>query len=322
MLLLLLSCAADCPPGSVLGDDGLCYLTEAADTGASTCAELTWASAGQPYLLTYCTGCHSAGVTGEWRRGAPSGTDFETLAGARTWQDRIAARIAEGTMPPGGGAPADQTERLLAWIDCGASGTEAPLPAGQAAPTGDAMELGVYAESDAGELVVVRQVEQGTRDFGTVWSTERYTVSGAEAWWHGYTLLDADGESLRAVSFYPEIPLTESGTLAVEADVEEGGAAATEDWSVTVDIRDDAAPLDGREATWDFTEVLVVAGAEEHGWHLSESRGQVARWVILDEEQAFSALQIGESFTDGQGFPLSAESRWLERIVAPGGWSL
>jgi hypothetical protein len=26
MLLLLLSCAADCPPGSVLGDDGLCHL--------------------------------------------------------------------------------------------------------------------------------------------------------------------------------------------------------------------------------------------------------------------------------------------------------
>lgn len=320
MLLLLLSCQADCPVGSVLGDDGLCYLPE--DTGEEDCTSLTHASAGQPYLLTYCTGCHSTAVTGQWRRGAPEGTDFETLDGVHAWRERIAERIEAGTMPPGGGAPADQTARVLDWLSCGAPGTDTVLPIGQAAPVGDAVEVGVYAEGDGTELIVVRQVELGTRAFGSTWSTERYTISGENAWWHGYTLLDAEGAVLRAVTVYPEIALTSSGTLWVEADVEEAGISWTEDWSVSISLSEDAPPLDGREVTWEFTEVLVLAGEEEHGWHLSADRGMVARWMSLDAERSWSALQIGEASFAGEGFPLSIEGRWLERIVAPGGWGL
>ena len=225
-------------------------------------------------------------------------------------------------MPPGGGAPAEQTARVLDWLACGAPGSDNPLPLGQEAPRGDAVELGVYAEDDGMELLVVRQVELGTRDFGSTWSTERYTVSGENAWWHGYTLFGADGTVLRSVSLYPEVSLTGPGTVQVEADVEEDGMTWTEDWSVSLSQSEDAAPLDGREVTWDFTEVLVLAGEEEHGWHLSADRGMVARWMILDDERSWTALQIGEAFFAGEGFPLSSEGRWLERIVAPGGWSL
>ena len=320
MLLLLLSCQTDCPDGSLLGADGLCYLPE--DTGGIDCSSLTYASAGQPYLLTYCTGCHSTLVTDQWRRGAPEGSDFETLDGVHTWHERIAARIEAGTMPPGGGAPAAQTERMLDWLACGAPGLDNPLPVALDSPTGDAVEVGVYAEDDGTELTVIRQVEMGTRDFRSIWSTERYTISGENAWWHGYTVLDADGAVLRMVSLYPEVSLTGAGTVLVEADVEEAGITWTEEWSVSISQSEDAAPLDGREVTWDFTEVLVLAGEEEHGWHLSATRGMVARWMILDAERSWSALQIGEANFGGEGFPLSAQGRWQERIVAPGGWSL
>ena len=39
--------------------------------------------------------------------------------------------------------------------------------------------------------------------------------------------------------------------------------------------------------------------------------------------EALASVNIGmEASYGGDGFPLSALSRWQERIVAPGGWSL
>ena len=325
MLWLLLACKTDCPPGSTLGDDGLCYLSE--DTAAPAealpdCGNLTWQTAGQPYLLTYCTGCHSSGVTGEWRREAPEGVDFETLAGAQAWSERIAARIEAGDMPPGGGAVAIHTERMLDWVACGMPGEDNPLPVGEASPAGEAMEVGAWVEEDAGELLVVRESQIGTRGRPGEWSVERFVLSGGEAWWYGYALYTEDGDLVRAVDFDPGIPLDASGDLEVEAAVEDAGVAVTEVWSVSVDVAQTTSPFDGLQPDWSVTEVVVFADIEEHGWHLSESRGTVARWSLLDDERAWSAIQIGEVFYEGEGFPLRTDLRWLERVVAPGGWSL
>ncbi|MBX2798576.1 MAG: hypothetical protein KTR31_12920 [Myxococcales bacterium] len=112
------------------GTAALALLTLGCGTprAAETCDTLTWANTGAPVLTTWCTSCHSASSTGELRRGAPPGVDFDTLPGARSFA-RAIARTATGpapTMPPSGGPTADERERLAGWLACGLPGEALP----------------------------------------------------------------------------------------------------------------------------------------------------------------------------------------------------
>jgi uncharacterized membrane protein len=90
-----------------------------ADSG-DACADVSWATAGGPVLLTWCAPCHAAGLTRAQRQGAPVGVDLDTEAGALQWVDRVEAVVSgpAPTMPPAGGLDADARERLLAWVRC------------------------------------------------------------------------------------------------------------------------------------------------------------------------------------------------------------
>lgn len=83
---------------------------------------LSWENAGGPYMLTYCTGCHSSELPANQRQGAPAGINFDSIDDVRTWAPRIWARAADqnSSMPPVG-AP-HKTERALLgeWLACGA----------------------------------------------------------------------------------------------------------------------------------------------------------------------------------------------------------
>jgi len=94
----------------------------------SSCANApTWQNEIDPLLRTWCTTCHHSLLNGEERLGAPAGIDFDTLAGARSWSDRIRASAAMSpiTMPPAGGLSADERRALQEWVDCDTPGTEA-----------------------------------------------------------------------------------------------------------------------------------------------------------------------------------------------------
>lgn len=86
------------------------------------CAVLTWENYGEGEMRNWCTGCHSSGVVGANRNGAPSGVDFDDLVGVREHRERILARATgdNPTMPLVGGGDAEDRERLRQWLECGA----------------------------------------------------------------------------------------------------------------------------------------------------------------------------------------------------------
>lgn len=77
----------------------------------------TYDTFGKNFFDTYCTSCHSSARTGSARGGAPSGLNYDTLAGVRADLDGIDGEAAAGpdatntSMPEGLPKPT-QAERL------------------------------------------------------------------------------------------------------------------------------------------------------------------------------------------------------------------
>jgi hypothetical protein len=124
----------------------------------------------------------------------------------------------------------------------------------------------------------------------------------------------------RDVSFDEGVRLTEEGDWEIMVTIEEEGLSFEEVWDVSVQIMDSADPVDGRESSWQVEEVLVFAGEEEHGWHLSADRGIVAQWMVLDADRSWISIQSSDVMYSGTGFPINSDFRWIERLLASSGW--
>jgi mono/diheme cytochrome c family protein len=85
-------------------------------------AELSYESFGAPFFLSYCQGCHGSARAEGQRQGAPVAIAFDDAAAIRQHAERIWARAADqnATMPPVGGPPSREREKLGAWLACGA----------------------------------------------------------------------------------------------------------------------------------------------------------------------------------------------------------
>ena len=81
---------------------------------------LSYASFGQGFMTSYCTGCHHSLLPDGQREGAPMGVDLDTYADVQQWAERIVARVEteENPMPPGGGPRADEIVNIREWIAC------------------------------------------------------------------------------------------------------------------------------------------------------------------------------------------------------------
>jgi uncharacterized membrane protein len=79
----------------------------------------TWATWVEPFFLTYCTSCHAADAA--YRYGAPPSVTFDTPEQVLDRADRIIAALGPegGRMPPGGGVPVEDIDRLAAWLAAG-----------------------------------------------------------------------------------------------------------------------------------------------------------------------------------------------------------
>ncbi len=109
------------------------------DTGSSrasvckTSEDLTYQSFAGPFLLNWCTGCHSSSLGDDDRQEAPEDVNLDTLADVLYWSDRIELRLREARdMPPAGGLPEADRQAFLAWLECNAEsesgGFEPPPP--------------------------------------------------------------------------------------------------------------------------------------------------------------------------------------------------
>jgi hypothetical protein len=97
------------------GDDGGPPPDPCADTA------LTYDNFGEPFMLDWCRGCHSAGVPEGMRQGAPIDLNFDTLEQI-AFEAPIIKAMAGPTMPmmpPSGGPSVEERELLTEWIDCG-----------------------------------------------------------------------------------------------------------------------------------------------------------------------------------------------------------
>ncbi|MBX2802339.1 MAG: hypothetical protein KTR31_31955 [Myxococcales bacterium] len=88
---------------------------------------LTWHQAGEPFLDTWCTPCHSSAVTDQARLGAPVGNDYDTWSSVVPHASAIRDQLTTDPprMPPAGGADPVEIERFVDWLDCGLPGGEA-----------------------------------------------------------------------------------------------------------------------------------------------------------------------------------------------------
>lgn len=99
---------------------------------------LTWTSFGEPFVRSWCTGCHSSALGEADRQGAPLGVDLDRLDTVRAYSERIAVRaVDQRTMPPAGGPSAQDLDRLDEWLACGAPGVDPvdPIDSGTEPPT-------------------------------------------------------------------------------------------------------------------------------------------------------------------------------------------
>jgi uncharacterized membrane protein len=103
-----------------------CAETSGPEISTSTeCAssELTYKNFGEPYIVTWCRGCHSSSLPVDMRQNSPAMVNFDDLDQVRIFADRIRARavasdLKSATMPPAGG-PSEQESALFArWLQC------------------------------------------------------------------------------------------------------------------------------------------------------------------------------------------------------------
>jgi uncharacterized membrane protein len=91
----------------------------AGDTACDASA-LSYQTFGEPFLASWCRGCHSSEVPPEMRQRAPLEVNFNSRAEVQAFIKRIGSLVAASAMPPAGG-PSGQERALLAeWIECGA----------------------------------------------------------------------------------------------------------------------------------------------------------------------------------------------------------
>ena len=114
LALALAACGADTmTPGGDDGDDG--------DGDACDQSYLRYQNFGEPFMLSWCRGCHGAAVPEGMRQDAPLDVNFDSESDLVKHQERILVRATgtAPTMPPAGG-PAPAERALLAeWMSCG-----------------------------------------------------------------------------------------------------------------------------------------------------------------------------------------------------------
>jgi uncharacterized membrane protein len=76
---------------------------------------------GAPFLLDWCSACHSAALPVDMRQQAPADVNFDTRADIARWSLAIRSTTGVGTsMPPEGGPSDAERHMLVEWLDCGA----------------------------------------------------------------------------------------------------------------------------------------------------------------------------------------------------------
>ncbi len=148
---------------SCTGDEGTEPDTPVVETGTAECLD-TWESWASGFLRTWCTSCHSSELGEGQRYDAPVGIDFDTYASTVALAALIerSATGDDADMPPVGGPPAHDRERLATWFACGAPGLGGTEPgACDGPPSVSAGDVTIASEADAAALCAAATAVDG-----------------------------------------------------------------------------------------------------------------------------------------------------------------
>jgi len=294
---------------------------------------LSWGNTGQPFLLTYCAGCHGAEVSAEMRYGAPADSLLDSRHAVLERTTAVLSRSSDGTMPPGGGPTELELACFTAWLEQGARGRGDALPDGGAVSgEGVAWEVAeeVVALDDFPEgLVLVTQlIGVGRPSLTGDWSSEYWAIEGPDGWLSGRDRVELDGSLVFSDAWEPPLPFT-SPTADNSWTVEttrtrlfaDGEAVFSETWDFT---RDPDVQVDPRILD---EEVVRVVGVERTtgatvGIERSDRLVLLRRWFDDDSETADPALVLSDTtvfespLPPGSGeFPLLVDQSWTARLL-------
>jgi len=101
-------------------------LVVAASCGNDTRVEctdspLTYQTFGDPFIASWCRGCHSAELVPTMRQAAPLDVNFDTPGEVRAHRMKILELAGTSAQMPPSGGPSDEERALLReWLACGA----------------------------------------------------------------------------------------------------------------------------------------------------------------------------------------------------------
>ena len=282
---------------------------------------LTYANAGQPFLLTYCTGCHAQTLSGDRRRGAPVGLDLDSVAGLRSNLGRVRARTVDaGDMPPGGGPTDAELARFAAWLDAGAPGVEASFPPvlapDPALVQGYTTVSRVQQEGE--QILLSRQIDGPQTDFREgIFAEERYEAREGSLFFLGSTRYNAEGGVEAALAFVSGLAIA-GPAAAADVQTVEREDGATEAWSPVAEAGEPLDPrgLDPLAALTLFEE----EGGARLGWYVSSTVGLVGGFQEQPDGGAVRWLRLSSSAGDTPDalFPLHDGDLWVERTLLEG----
>lgn len=293
---------------------------DSADTAPPADAECgTWASVGEPFVLTWCAGCHSAALPVERRYGAPEGLDLDTLDAVRAQRAAfLGAALGDSPrMPPAGGVPLAERETMAAWLACGAPGEAhrlAPVEGGVGLVRAGEL-LGGFGEPEPGEFYsVFSDGPDAALQFFFTGSLD------GELDLVGWTV--ADGEVLLGIGAYePGLPLwppERVGAHPISQAVSWGDEAddGERTWTLTVEDESDPDPRFGDldTARWTLSD---GAGARFELW-MSTRAGLVAAdyaWGPLAGYRKDRLLMLSAAAPSdrSEGFPVWVGDAYIAR---------
>ena len=148
------------------GDDDHAHERKASGAVCPPGSTLTYDTYGRSFMQSYCTRCHSSGIMGEARQGAPADHNFDSLRNIVVFADHIDQHAAAGPdatnadMPPSDPKPTDDERRKLGeWLACESAAKQDAGTAGDGGMQGDGSMTGDGgAQIDAG----IRDATSGT----------------------------------------------------------------------------------------------------------------------------------------------------------------
>jgi len=292
-------------------------------------AVINYKSVGQPFLRTYCTGCHSSHLDGDYRYGAPGHVNFDRYDQAAEWAQRSYIRSVHlGDMPPSGGIPLAEKELFTRWALCGAVGEELDVSIGNKVTEGGAhISVVLTEQSERGEnfIELHRTIEAGGFDDARLglYTVDVYQFINEDAYLHSYQLYKSPHELSREVHFDPPLPILDmemwEQSLDVQATIWEEGQEWTEQQSwdgmqqLSSYLESDAHERDVEplESVW------ISNTGEERGWRFSKRNVLSSQWAYQEDNYGWEVQQFdGIQNPDEENyFSLRPMFNWVELML-------